>query len=156
MFATHTTTLISSPISSSASAHGSAQRSSTHADPKVLPEKATYTNVFPSQFATEDQFRRQGAVAFAVSLLIDAGPQSLVPLTPEQWANEPAPKVHLTACETRVAELASRGFTLRVVASKLFISAKTADFHLQSVYRKLGVHNRTEFAAAFYRLQQAA
>jgi DNA-binding CsgD family transcriptional regulator len=62
----------------------------------------------------------------------------------------------LSASEKRVAELVSQGLSLRAVGERLYISAKTADFHLQSVYRKLDVHNRGEFANAFFHLQNAA
>ncbi len=64
--------------------------------------------------------------------------------------------LRLTPCENRVAELVSQGLSLREVAVALFISVKTADFHLQSVYRKLGVHTRGEFATAFFHLKAAA
>jgi DNA-binding CsgD family transcriptional regulator len=64
--------------------------------------------------------------------------------------------LRLTLCESRVAELVSQGLSLREVAATLFISVKTADFHLQSVYRKLDVHTRGEFASAFFRLKAAA
>jgi DNA-binding CsgD family transcriptional regulator len=62
----------------------------------------------------------------------------------------------LTPSEVRVAELVSQGLSLREVATQLFVSTKTADFHLQSVYRKLDVHTRGEFAMAFFHLKAAA
>ena len=40
----------------------------------------------------------------------------------------------------------SEGLTNREVASTLFLSVKTVDFHLQQIYRKLGVRSRTELA----------
>jgi DNA-binding CsgD family transcriptional regulator len=66
------------------------------------------------------------------------------------------PKSQLTASERRVAELVSQGLSLKKAAAQLFISAKTVEFHLQSVYRKLDVHNRGEFATVFFTLQNAA
>jgi DNA-binding CsgD family transcriptional regulator len=65
-------------------------------------------------------------------------------------------RLQLSPSEQRVAELVSKGLSLREVGAQLYISAKTADFHLQSVYRKLDVHNRGEFANAFFHLQNAA
>ena len=40
------------------------------------------------------------------------------------------------------------GATNREVASELFLSPKTIEFHLGRVYRKLGIHSRAELAAA--------
>jgi DNA-binding CsgD family transcriptional regulator len=65
-------------------------------------------------------------------------------------------RAELTASEKRVAELVSQGLSLKQAAVQLFISAKTVEFHLQSVYRKLDVHNRGEFATVFFTLQNAA
>jgi DNA-binding CsgD family transcriptional regulator len=52
----------------------------------------------------------------------------------------------LTASERRVAELVSQGLSNREVASALFVSAKTVEFHLRNIFRKLGVRSRTELA----------
>jgi DNA-binding CsgD family transcriptional regulator len=53
----------------------------------------------------------------------------------------------LTAQEVRVAMAVARGATNREVAAELFLSPKTIEFHLGRVYRKLGIHSRTELAA---------
>ena len=39
------------------------------------------------------------------------------------------------------------GLSNRQAAEQLFLSVKTVDFHLQGIYRKLGVRNRTQLAA---------
>ena len=52
----------------------------------------------------------------------------------------------LTAAERRVAELVGQGLSNREVASALFLSAKTVEFHLRNIFRKLGVRSRTELA----------
>jgi DNA-binding NarL/FixJ family response regulator len=52
----------------------------------------------------------------------------------------------LTKAERRVAEAVAAGRTNREVADHLFVSVKTVDFHLQAIYRKLGVRSRTELA----------
>jgi DNA-binding NarL/FixJ family response regulator len=36
--------------------------------------------------------------------------------------------------------------TNREAAASLFLSVKTVDFHLQQIYRKLGLRSRTELA----------
>jgi DNA-binding CsgD family transcriptional regulator len=49
----------------------------------------------------------------------------------------------LTAREVEVLGLLSRGFTSGEIAQRLFISAKTVRNHLEHVYLKIGVTNRT-------------
>ncbi|MFZ2012997.1 MAG: LuxR C-terminal-related transcriptional regulator [Nocardioides sp.] len=48
----------------------------------------------------------------------------------------------LTAREAQVLRLIAEGSTTRDVSERLFISAKTADNHIQHIYTKLGVTNR--------------
>ena len=48
----------------------------------------------------------------------------------------------LTARETQVLKLIADGATTREISERLFISAKTADNHIQHIYTKLGVTNR--------------
>ena len=57
-----------------------------------------------------------------------------------------ATRDELTATERRVAELVAEGKTNREVAAAMFVTAKTVEFHLRHVYRKLGVRTRTELA----------
>jgi DNA-binding CsgD family transcriptional regulator len=53
----------------------------------------------------------------------------------------------LTDAELRVAMAVGRGLSNRQAADELFLSVKTVDFHLQGIYRKLGIRNRTQLAA---------
>jgi len=54
----------------------------------------------------------------------------------------------LTASERRIAELASQGLTNREIAQTLFITARTVEGHLTSVFRKLRLNSREELPAA--------
>jgi DNA-binding CsgD family transcriptional regulator len=54
----------------------------------------------------------------------------------------------LTASERRIAELASQGLTNREIAQTLFITARTVEGHLTSVFRKLLLDSRDELPAA--------
>ena len=52
----------------------------------------------------------------------------------------------LTEAERRVAIAVSAGLSNREVAETLFLSVRTVESHLASIFRKLGVRNRTELA----------
>lgn len=54
----------------------------------------------------------------------------------------------LTAAERRVAELVAAGHGNDSVAAALFVTRRTVETHLTSVYRKLGVKNRVMLAEA--------
>jgi DNA-binding CsgD family transcriptional regulator len=54
----------------------------------------------------------------------------------------------LTASERRVAEHASQGLSNREIAQALFVTARTVEGHLTSVFRKLQVDSRDELPAA--------
>jgi predicted ATPase/DNA-binding CsgD family transcriptional regulator len=58
-----------------------------------------------------------------------------------------APEIYpagLSAREVEVLRLVATGMTNTEVAGKLFLSSRTVDWHLSSIYRKLGFHSRTE------------
>jgi DNA-binding CsgD family transcriptional regulator len=61
-------------------------------------------------------------------------------------ARTPAQLAGLTAGETKILRLVASGLSNAQVAEKLFISRRTVDAHLRSVYRKLGVDSRTAAA----------
>jgi DNA-binding CsgD family transcriptional regulator len=52
----------------------------------------------------------------------------------------------LTAREAQVLRLIADGSTTRDISEQLFISAKTADNHIQHIYTKIGVTNRAAAA----------
>jgi DNA-binding CsgD family transcriptional regulator len=63
-------------------------------------------------------------------------------------AVETATGAELTPHEQRVAQLVSQGLTNRETAAALFVSTKTVEHHLRSVFRKLGLRRRAELAKA--------
>jgi DNA-binding CsgD family transcriptional regulator len=52
----------------------------------------------------------------------------------------------LTPTERKVAELVAQGRRNTEVAKALGVSAKTVEYHLTRVYRKLGVRSRIDLA----------
>jgi DNA-binding CsgD family transcriptional regulator len=54
----------------------------------------------------------------------------------------------LTASERRIAELAATGLTNRQIAQALFITTRTVEGHLTSVFRKLAIDSREQLPAA--------
>ncbi|HET9421580.1 MAG TPA: AAA family ATPase [Nocardioides sp.] len=61
------------------------------------------------------------------------------------------PDEPLTSQETRVALLVAEGKSNKEVAAALFLSPKTVEHHLGSVFRKRGFKSRSELAGAFAR-----
>jgi DNA-binding CsgD family transcriptional regulator len=59
-----------------------------------------------------------------------------------------APPACLTARELDVLERVGRGLSSAEAARELFVTPATVSKHLENVYRKLGVHNRTAALAA--------
>ncbi len=88
----------------------------------------------------------RSALQKALQLATECGHQ---PLT-EQIERE-LPRVaaarsgsELTATEQRVADLIREGATNRGVAVAMFVSVRTVETHVASIYRKLGIRTRAE------------
>jgi DNA-binding NarL/FixJ family response regulator len=65
-----------------------------------------------------------------------------LPVTPA--LNRAGPADELTPREYEVASLAASGLSSKLIAERLVVSPRTVENHLQSAYRKLGVHTRVE------------
>jgi DNA-binding CsgD family transcriptional regulator len=55
----------------------------------------------------------------------------------------------LTSQELRVANVVAGGATNREAAAALFLSPKTVNAHLESIYRKLAIKRRSQLARIF-------
>ena len=114
-----------------------------------MPFERARTQLFLGQV-----LRRQRRKKLAAATLRDAH-GTFTELGASLWADRvaaelkrtdaSAPDSDLTPSEMRVARLAASGMTNRDVASALFISPKTVEHNLSSVYRKLGVRTRAEW-----------
>jgi DNA-binding CsgD family transcriptional regulator len=55
----------------------------------------------------------------------------------------------LTPSERRIAELAAAGHSNREIAQTLYVTPKTVEVHLTSIYRKLGISRRAELPSTW-------
>ena len=62
----------------------------------------------------------------------------------------------LTASERRIAELASQQLTNREIAQVLFITTRTVEGHLTSVFRKLKLDSRNDLHAALAQIPRVS
>lgn len=58
----------------------------------------------------------------------------------------------LTSRELEIIQLVLAGYTNKAIASEVFISEKTVEFHLNKIYTKIGA--RTRLLAVIWALQQ--
>jgi DNA-binding CsgD family transcriptional regulator len=77
--------------------------------------------------------------------VLDEGWEQEAAAGPEP-AKSPAQLAGLTSGEIKILRLVASGMSNARVAEKLFISRRTVDAHLRSIYRKLGVASRTAAA----------
>lgn len=70
-----------------------------------------------------------------------------------EWTSDPsepaARQSRLSPREREVLDLATRGMTNDEIAAALLVSVHAVKFHLTSIYRKLGVSNRTAAAVLY-------
>jgi len=88
-----------------------------------------------------DGFEQVGALALA-----DRARGELRSTGERVRRRDPALANDLSAQELQIAMLVANGATNREAAANLFLSPKTIEKHLSSIYRKLDVRSRTELA----------
>jgi DNA-binding CsgD family transcriptional regulator len=84
-------------------------------------------------------FTSMGAAAFAERAGVEQRASGRV--------SRPANTFGLTAQEVQVVHHAGAGATNAEIASRLFITTSTVEYHLSKVFRKLGVTSRRQLAA---------
>lgn len=63
-------------------------------------------------------------------------------IAPEAGIYQEIQQTRLSGREYQVLRLVADGMESREIADVLFLSTRTVDFHLASIYRKLDVNNR--------------
>ena len=91
-----------------------------------------------------DMFTAMGAAAFAARARVERHASG------DAWRGDLAPRNNfgLTPQEVQVARQASAGVTNAEIASRLFITKSTVEYHLSKVFRKMGVTSRRQLLAA--------
>jgi DNA-binding CsgD family transcriptional regulator len=143
--------------------------SEAECDPYFVEAIALHTDAqqpferFRSQLAYAERLRRMRRRGEARDLLRDAlaydeavptpwGRRALEELSAAGARTRPeVPRAadSLTAQELRIASAVAEGAANRDVAVRLFVSAKTVEFHLSNIYRKLGIRSRRELIRLF-------
>ena len=84
----------------------------------------------------------EGAIEYALS---EEEPSTTTPSSTPEQPSAPAPEHPggLTSREVEVLGLVAGGMTNAQVANRLFLSPRTVQTHLNSIYHKLGVSSRT-------------
>ncbi len=112
-----------------------------------------------------DDFARQGALVFAAEAYaqaarFDSDDDASARIAQRAWScfdrsnrvvshEMAALERPLSVRESEVARLAASGITSREIAERLFVSQRTVDNHLRSVYRTFGVGQRADLVPLF-------
>ena len=95
----------------------------------------------------------RAALEQALELASEMGHRPLLALVRHELPQGAAARsgTELTGAERRVADQIASGATNREAAAALFISVRTVETHVASIYRKLGVRTRSELRRALSR-----
>jgi DNA-binding CsgD family transcriptional regulator len=100
--------------------------------------------------AAQGVFERLGAQPWAARAADELGASGS-----RVEASAPPALAELTPHELRVASIVASGATNQEVASRLFVTPKTVEYHLRSIYRKLNIRSRSDLTR-LYLAEQAA
>lgn len=92
----------------------------------------------------ELRLAHQGFSGLRAAPWVERTDQELAACNARLGPRDDSRRVTLTAQEQAVVRLVQAGRRNREIAAELYISIKTVEYHLSSVYRKLGVRSRTE------------
>jgi len=88
------------------------------------------------------------ALRAGATVLARRADQELAAAGEQPRHSRPEQRDELTAHELRVAHMAADGMTNREIAQSLFVTQKTIEAHLSSVYRKLDIRSRVQLVRA--------
>jgi ATP/maltotriose-dependent transcriptional regulator MalT len=103
-----------------------------------------------------EAFRRLGAQPWAARAESELSATGAAHASAARPRPARLPQQLLTAQELQVAIAVGEGQTNKQAAVALFLSPKTIEFHLGHIYRKLGIHTRTQLAREILAASQTA
>jgi DNA-binding CsgD family transcriptional regulator len=142
-----------------ASARGDFEDARVHLDRALLaherlPQPFELGRTLLAQGTIERRAKHRAAARDSLTRALEIFDQLGAPLWSEKATAElaripgrPPASGDLSETERRVAELVASGLSNKEVAAQLFITVRTVEGNLTRIYRKLGVHSRTELAA---------
>jgi DNA-binding NarL/FixJ family response regulator len=86
----------------------------------------------------------RAALMATVNELVVLDPSISAHLLPELGLPERMPTEELTPRELQVLQQLAEGYPNKIIATQLGVSEHTVKFHINSIFRKLGVRSRTE------------
>jgi non-specific serine/threonine protein kinase len=81
------------------------------------------------------------------SMALEEAVELAITLSNDRSIDSSVPRGPLTDREMEVATLVADGFGNREIATRLFISVRTAEYHVEQIRNKLGFHSRSQVAA---------
>jgi DNA-binding CsgD family transcriptional regulator len=118
-----------------------------------LPQPFELGRTLLAQGTIERRFKRRADARHALTAALELFDSIGAPLWAEkaavQLARIPGRRSSplLSETERRVAEQVVAGLSNKEIAARLFVTVRTVETHLTSVYAKLGVRSRTELAS---------
>ncbi|MGF7235528.1 MAG: ATP-binding protein [Frankia sp.] len=109
------------------------------ADHSIRCERRTRSALREAPFQAAVDAGRGITKAAAIALALDEKPADTA--AAERWESP------LSRRESQVAELVARGMTNRMIASRLVLSPRTVDGHVERIFGKLGFTSRAQLAA---------